>query len=153
MPMRARSFGRSVLGSFTEIPATVTVPSWNGSSPLTHLISVDLPEPDGPHTTTTSPLATSIEQSFSTWKSWYHLLTLLIVIMDVSTDDRGPALQPAHELRGQERDDEINQRREQVHLDQAPVTLRYLRGRAHEIGDRNHVNERCILEQDDGLGE
>ncbi len=51
------------------------VPSWNGSSPLTHLISVDLPEPDGPHTTTTSPLATSVEQSFSTWKSRYHLLT------------------------------------------------------------------------------
>ena len=57
------------------------VPSWNGSSPLTHLISVDLPEPDGPHTTTTSPLATSVEQSFSTWKSLYHLLTLLSVIM------------------------------------------------------------------------
>src|SRR5437899_11548084 len=82
MPMRARSFGRSVLGSFTEMPATVTAPSWNGSSPLTHLISVDLPEPDGPHTTTTSPLATSVEQSFSTWKSWYHLLTWRRVIME-----------------------------------------------------------------------
>ncbi len=81
MPMRARSFGRSVLRSPTEMPATVMVPSWNGSSPLTHLISVDLPEPDGPHTTTTSPLATSVEQSLSTWKSRYHLLTLLSVIM------------------------------------------------------------------------
>ena len=81
MPMRARSFGRSVLGSLTEMPATVMSPSWNGSSPLTHLISVDLPEPDGPHTTTTSPLATSVEQSLSTWKSRYHLLTLLSVIM------------------------------------------------------------------------
>src|SRR5437870_13002289 len=86
MPMRARSFGRSVLGSFTEMPATVMVPSWNGSSPLTHLISVDLPEPDGPHTTTTSPLATSVEQSLSTWKLWYHLLTLLSVIMAASQD-------------------------------------------------------------------
>jgi hypothetical protein len=28
----------------------------NGSSALTHLISVDLPEPEGPQTTTTSPL-------------------------------------------------------------------------------------------------
>ena len=63
------------------MPSTVMAPSWNGSSPLTHLISVDLPEPDGPHTTTTSPLATSVEQSLSTWKSRYHLLTLLIVIM------------------------------------------------------------------------
>src|SRR5882757_7775998 len=86
MPIRARSFGRSVLGSPTEIPATVTVPSWNGSSPLTHLISVDLPEPDGPHTTTTSPLATSVEQSFRTWKSLYHLLTLLSEIMGPSEE-------------------------------------------------------------------
>jgi hypothetical protein len=53
------------LGVATEMPATVVVPSWNGSSPLTHLMSVDLPEPDGPHTTTTSPLATSVEQWFS----------------------------------------------------------------------------------------
>ena len=64
--MRARSFGRSVLGSLTDVPATVIVPSWNGSTPLKHLISVYLPEPDGPQTTTTSPLATSVEQSFST---------------------------------------------------------------------------------------
>ena len=77
MPMRARSFGRLVLGSPTEMPSTVMRPFWNGSSPLTHLISVDLPEPDGPQTTTTSPLATSVEQSFSTCIGPYHLLTLL----------------------------------------------------------------------------
>jgi hypothetical protein len=35
-------------------------PCWKGSRPLTHLISVDLPEPDGPQTTTTSPLATVV---------------------------------------------------------------------------------------------
>jgi hypothetical protein len=34
--------------------------------PIAHLMSVDLPEPDGPHTTTTSPLATSVEQCFRT---------------------------------------------------------------------------------------
>jgi hypothetical protein len=58
-------------------------PSWKGSSALTHLISVDFPEPDGPHTTTTSPLATLVVQSFSTWKLGpYHLLTWLISIMN-----------------------------------------------------------------------
>src|SRR5262245_59740937 len=81
MPMRDRSFGRLVFGSPTEIPSTVMVPSWNGSSALTHLINVDLPDPDGPHTTTTSPLATSAEQFFSTCTLPYHLLTFLIVIM------------------------------------------------------------------------
>ena len=50
------------------MPSMTMSPSWNGSSALTHLISVDLPEPDGPHTTTTSPLATEVVQSFSAWK-------------------------------------------------------------------------------------
>ena len=81
MPMRARSFGSLVLGSPTETPSTVIVPSWNGSSPLTHLTSVDLPEPEGPQTTTTSPLPTAVEQRLSTWDVPYHLLTWLIVIM------------------------------------------------------------------------
>src|SRR5262245_7258994 len=81
MPMRARNFGKLVFRSPTEIPSTVMVPSSNGSSPLTHLINVDFPDPDGPHTTTTSPLATSVLQFFSTCMVPYHLLTLLIVIM------------------------------------------------------------------------
>ena len=81
MPMRARSFGRLVFGSPTEMPSTVIVPCWNGSSPLTHLISVDFPEPEGPHTTTTSPLSTCVEHPLSTCAAPYHLLTSLIVIM------------------------------------------------------------------------
>src|SRR6266704_2904365 len=152
MPMRARSFGRSVLGSFTEMPGGGGAPSWNGSSPLTHLISVDLPEPDGPHTTTTSPLATSVEQSLSTWNGPYHLLTLRMTIMALA-DDGDAVLQGAHAVGGGERDDEIDERREQVHLDQAPVALRDLGGGAEEVGDRQHVDQRGVLEQDDGLGE
>ena len=76
MPTRARSFGRSVLGSLTLMPSRMISPPWIGSSALTHLISVDLPEPDGPHTTTTSPLATLVLQSFRAWKFGpYHLST------------------------------------------------------------------------------
>jgi hypothetical protein len=41
----------------------------------------DLPEPDGPHTTTTSPLLTSVVQPVSTWKGPYHFETLLIEII------------------------------------------------------------------------
>ena len=48
MPTRERSFGRSVFGSAIEMPSTTMSPFWNGSSALTVLISVDLPEPDGP---------------------------------------------------------------------------------------------------------
>ena len=42
---------------------------------------MDLPLPEGPHTTTTSPFATLVVQSVSTWKLPYHLLTLSIEII------------------------------------------------------------------------
>jgi hypothetical protein len=54
-------------GSPTEVPLTMISPLWKGSRPLTHLISVDLPEPEGPQTTITSPLWTCVVQSVSTW--------------------------------------------------------------------------------------
>ncbi len=84
MPTRERSFGRLVFGSAMEVPSTTMSPFWNGSRALTHLISVDLPEPDGPQTTTTSPLATEVLQSVRTWKSPYHLLTLSMVIIGLT---------------------------------------------------------------------
>ena len=63
MPTRARSFGRLVFGSSSRIPSTTMLPFWNGSRAFTHLMSVDLPDPDGPQTTTTSPRATLVVQS------------------------------------------------------------------------------------------
>src|SRR5215218_9461075 len=77
MPIFERSLLRFVSLALIDCPFTTRSPSWNGSSPFTHLMSVDLPEPDGPHTTTTSPLSTFVEQFLSTWKAPYHLLTLL----------------------------------------------------------------------------
>src|SRR6266576_5804452 len=139
MPMRARSFGRSVLGSFTEMSATVTVPSWNGSSPLTHLISVDFPEPDGPHTTTTSPLATRVVQSFNAWKLPYHLSTWLISIMKFSLAHHCNArLQLPDAERRDTGNDEIDRGCEQIHFDQPPVALRHLARRAEKIRNRQH---------------
>jgi hypothetical protein len=58
----------------------VMAPSWNGSSPLTHLMSVDLPEPDGPHTTSLRPWQPPSSNA-SAPESWGQLLTLLTVIM------------------------------------------------------------------------
>src|SRR5690606_20859188 len=48
---------------------------------FTTLIRVDLPEPEGPQITTTSPLDTVVLQSFSTCVVPYHLLTFLSSIM------------------------------------------------------------------------
>ena len=63
------------------MPSTTMSPFWNGSRALTVLISVDLPEPDGPQTTTTSPFLIVVVQSVSTWKVPYHLETSLMSIM------------------------------------------------------------------------
>ena len=84
MPTRARSFGRLVFGSCTGMPSTVICPFWNGSSAFTHLISVDLPEPDGPQTTITSPFSTLVVQSVSTWNWPYHFETLSMSIMGMA---------------------------------------------------------------------
>ena len=81
MPTRERSFGRSVFGSEIEMPLTTMSPFWNGSSAFTVLISVDLPEPDGPQTTTTSPFLMEVVLSVSTWKVPYHLETFLMSII------------------------------------------------------------------------
>src|ERR1700758_4814168 len=135
IPTRARSFGRFVLGSLTLMPSIEILPSWNGSSALTHLISVDLPEPDGPHTTTTSPLATEVVQSLSAWKSGvYHLLTWLISIMRSRLSNDGDACLQAADAQGRDAgNDEIDQCGEQIHLDQAPVALADDAGRTEEI--------------------
>src|SRR6267378_6662152 len=163
MPICARRRVRLVFGSPTEMPLTSTSPFWNGSSPLTVLIKVLLPEPDGPHTTTTSPLLTAVVQPFSTWTGPYHLLTSFISIIAMTVPSRGsedsaarhgqPELEPFHETRQAEADREVDHGGEQVHLDQATVPLGDLRGGAEEIGDREHVDERGVLEQDDGLRE
>src|SRR6185437_366954 len=122
MPTRARSFGRLVLGSLTLMPSMLISPLWNGSSALTHLISVDLPEPDGPHTTTTSPLATFVVQSFNTWKVGpYHLLTWLISIIWLSPYDSDARLQTPDAEGRSTGNHEIDRGRKQVHLDQPAV--------------------------------
>src|SRR5258707_14766007 len=126
MPMRARSLGRLVLALSTAMPATSMWPCSNGSRPLTHLISVDLPEPEGPHTTTTSPLSTWVVQSFSAWKLGpYHLSTWLIWIMKVSLAENGDARLQAADAKGRgEGNREIDYRCEKIHLDQPAVALR-----------------------------
>ena len=66
MPTRLRNWGRFVPGAVMLTPSTTMSPFWIGSSALTVLIRVLLPEPEGPQTTTTSPLAIDVVQSVST---------------------------------------------------------------------------------------
>src|SRR3990167_9500319 len=108
-----------------------------GSSALTVLIRVDLPEPEGPQTTTTSPLFTWVLQFFSAWNGPNHLFTSRISIMAMEVflsstlgvrcrgvqirglADHGQAgLQLLHAIGEREADGEIHHRHEEVHLDQ-----------------------------------
>src|SRR6185295_20374597 len=112
MPTRARNLGRFVLAALTFVPSTTMFPFWNGSRAFTVLISVDLPDPDGPQTTTTSPFLIEVVLSVSTWKEPYHLETFLMsIILQVSigdsANDGNLLLQLAHRHRQAEADDEV----------------------------------------------
>src|SRR5450830_1806843 len=155
IPMRARSFDRFVFGSLTVVLSTTICPCWIGSRPLTVLINVDLPEPDGPQMTITSPLATLVVQSVSTWNWPYHLLTLLssiiLFFLFRLANDGDAFLQAFYQERQGIAQHEIHDSDKHIHFHQAAIALRDFRGGADEIGDRQHVHERHVLEQHDGL--
>ncbi len=71
--LRRRASGRPSAGS--GVPSNVIVPESIGSSRLIARHSVDLPEPDGPITTTTSPRATDRSTSCNTCSGPNHLFT------------------------------------------------------------------------------
>ena len=75
MPTSARSRASSLPSSGSGWPSRLIVPSSMVSSRLIARHSVDLPEPEGPITTTTSPRWTVRSMSCSTWRSPNHLLT------------------------------------------------------------------------------
>ena len=75
IPTSRRTVSSALVSSVSSVPSTTIRPSWCVSSRLMQRIMVDLPLPDGPHTTTRSFSATSIVTSRSTCIVPYHLLT------------------------------------------------------------------------------
>ena len=73
MPTSRRIWSRLRMSFVISIPSTMMSPLWCSSSRLIILIKVDLPEPDGPKMTMTSPRLTSMLTSFMTQKSPNHL--------------------------------------------------------------------------------
>ena len=66
MPMRWRSLEMFLEPGSTSSPSMRTLPPWMGSRPLMQRRKVDLPQPEGPMTTMTSPGATSTLMSLRT---------------------------------------------------------------------------------------
>src|SRR6185369_12922541 len=158
MPTRLRNLGRSVFGSCSGTSLTWISPFWNGSSAFTVLISVDLPEPEGPQTTTTSPLLMLTEQSVSTCTGPYHLDTFLISIMgfirfspETSANDGDPLVQALDEPGQGKADDEVDQGRQQVRFHRPAVILARRVESLEQVVGSDGVDQRGVLEQDDGL--
>src|SRR3712207_640270 len=80
MPTSRRMVSSARTSSLSSVPSTMIRPSWCVSSRLMQRIRVDLPLPEGPHTTTRSPRATESDTSRSTCSAPNHLLTLSIRI-------------------------------------------------------------------------
>ncbi|CAB3922422.1 hypothetical protein LMG26841_05688 [Achromobacter dolens] len=75
MPTSLRMVSMCLRSLVSSVPSTMMWPFWCSSSRLMQRIMVDLPEPDGPHTTMRSPGATSRLMLRSTWNWPYHLFT------------------------------------------------------------------------------
>jgi hypothetical protein len=75
IPTSARSCASALPSSGSLWPSSSMTPSSIVSRRLIARQSVDLPEPEGPMTTTTSPRATERSMSWSTWRSPKCLLT------------------------------------------------------------------------------
>jgi hypothetical protein len=75
MPTRLRSWASCLPSAGNGCPSTVIVPASMVSSRLMVRHSVDLPDPDGPMTTTTSPRATLSSMSLRTCSAPKCLLT------------------------------------------------------------------------------
>ncbi len=78
MPTSRRISSMRLRSLVSSMPSTMILPFWCSSSRLMQRIMVDLPEPDGPHTTMRSPRMTLRLMFLRTWKSPYHLFMSLI---------------------------------------------------------------------------
>ncbi len=76
MPTSARSRARALPSAGRGTPSMVIVPEVHGSRRLMQRIRVDLPDPDGPMTISTSPRSTVRSMSWRTCRSPKNLLTL-----------------------------------------------------------------------------
>ncbi|MNJ75200.1 hypothetical protein D3C77_722530 [compost metagenome] len=75
MPTSLRIVSMCFKSLVSSVPSTMMWPFWCSSRRLMQRIIVDLPEPDGPHTTMRSPCATSRLILRNTWNWPYHLFT------------------------------------------------------------------------------
>ena len=111
-----------------------------------HLISVLLPEPDGPQITTTSPLAMLIEQLSRTWNGPYHFADVLE--LDHRAYLRRSRLASRDALKQMTRKTRATN---MIELGRPIVAAGHDVGRGQEVAQAHDVHERGVLQHDDRL--
>ena len=89
MPTFDRNAAASRPGAESDKPSTIISPDWMVSKRLMQRISVLLPLPLGPQTTTTSPAPMVRWMSLRTWSEPNHLFTSRNSITGASCSPRG----------------------------------------------------------------
>src|SRR5215204_2951600 len=113
MPILRRTASMSTSGSVTSIPPTTTFPEVGSSRRLMQRSRVDLPDPDGPMTQTTSPGSTRTSMPRMTsrrpkylWRSWTSMAAPSVLVVTGSSGLGGLGLLPV--LQGEA--EQVNQR-------------------------------------------
>src|SRR5919112_5465671 len=179
MPTSRRMASSARTSSDSSMSSTRMRPSWCVSSRLMQRIKVDLPLPDGPHTTTRSPCATERDTSRSTCSAPNHLFTRSIrmaggasVRAAEATDAPGSStrlslmgggssalavavqlrLQGLAVLRHGEAEHEVDGAHRQVDLDAEPLPRRLDNGglaRRQQVEDADDEHQRGVLKEAD----
>src|SRR5450830_411240 len=128
----------------------LTEPESNSSRPLRQRRKVDLPEPDGPITTSTSPLATWVV-TWSTARTTWPRVSKTFTRSRTSITLREPPLKPA----GHFRQRQVDQQVQAYHAEQDFKGRK--RGGDHfaaaleQLGNRDHRYQRGVFHQADKL--
>src|SRR6056297_1451212 len=150
MPTSARTLFRSVRRLARSLPSMMTCPESKVSRPFRQRRKVDLPEPDGPMTTTTSPLATVVETSSTARTSWPRPVNTLTTLR-ASITDREPPFHVENQLRQDRSDDQVHGCDRQPDFKGRKSAGDDFPTRFGQVGDGDDRNQRGVLDQADEL--
>src|SRR5215211_2975297 len=161
MPILRRTASMSTSGSVTSIPPTTTLPEVGSSRRVMQRSRVDLPDPDGPMTQTTSPPSTRTSMPRRTsrrpkylWRSWTSMAASSVRVLTLSPGLARRGLKAADHVAERHRDEQVAQPGDQ---DRGHADV-LVQGVAAELGklpvlqgEAEQVDQRGVLGQQDQL--
>src|SRR5215212_7044119 len=162
MPILRRTASMSTSGSVTSIPPTKTFPEVGSSRRLMQRSRVDLPDPDGPMTQTTSPPSTRTSMPRRTsrrpkylWRSWTSMAAAPAVwVLTLSPGLGRLGLEAADHVAERHRDEQVAQPGDEDggHADVLVQGVAAELGQLPVLqGEAEQVDQRGVLGQQDQL--